>query len=112
MAVAELFALKQQLAPARTKSGSAADPKKRSLANTLRALRSCLCNLQDIAPLGQDLLTRLRLAVTDDYERKASKKARYRPPNPDKKPLGDPEIRKLTAEEKESLNALTAQTAA
>jgi hypothetical protein len=112
MAVAELFALKQQLAPARTQSDSAADPKKRSLANTLRALRSCLCNLQDIAAAGQDLLTRLRLAVTDNYVRNSSKTARYRPPNPDKKPLGDPDIRKLTPDEKENLDALTAQTAA
>ena len=35
------------------------------------------------------------LAVTDSYQRKKPKRARYRRPNPDKKPLGDPKIRPL-----------------
>ena len=38
MAVAELFALKEQLATARGRQGSTAEPTKRSLANTMRAL--------------------------------------------------------------------------
>ena len=50
MAVAELFALKEQLAPTRARPGcsirSATDPKRRSFANTMRALRSCLRNLE------------------------------------------------------------------
>lgn len=115
MAVAELFALKEQLAPAQTASDSntpPTDPRKRSLANTMRALRSCLRHLQDIPQAGQDLPTRLRLAVTDNYIRKASKKARYRPPNPDKKPLGDPKIRTLTTQEKKKLDALAPKTTA
>ncbi len=112
MAVAELFALKEQLAPMRGRSGShnqAVDPKKRSLANTMRALRSCLSHLKDIPAAGEDLPTRLRVAVTDSYHRTSSKQARYRPPNPDKKPLGDPQIRKLTAQDKKKLYALTAE---
>lgn len=112
MAVAELFALKEQLAPARIKSGThdpPADPKKRSLAKTMRALRSCLNNLTQIPTTGDDLPARLRLAVTDCYTRKSSKQARYRPPNPDKKPLGNPKIRKLTAPEKKKLDALTSK---
>jgi hypothetical protein len=42
---------------------------------------------------------------------KSSKKARYRPPNPDKKPLGDPKLRKLNDQERKKLNALAAQKA-
>jgi hypothetical protein len=110
MTIAELFALKEQLAP--TSSETAAknpspDPKKRSLANTMRALRFCLTHLKDVPAPGEDVQSRLRRAVTDSYIRKSSKHARYRPPNPDKKPLGDPQIRKLTAQEKKTLDALT-----
>jgi len=110
MAVAELFALKEQLATRSLKSNtgecggdSVGDPAKRSLANTMRALRGCLRNLNDIPAPGEDLASLLRKAVTDSYVRKASKKARYRPPNPDKKPLGDPQLRPLTPQEKKDL---------
>jgi hypothetical protein len=110
MAVAELFALKEQLAV--TGNGALAerrppDPKKRSLANTIRALRYCLTHLKDIPEPGEDIRSRLRRAVTDSYVRTSSKRARYRPPNPDKKPLGNPKIRRLTPEEVKKLNALT-----
>ncbi len=109
MAVAELFALKEQMATTSSKSNAriSPDPKKRSLANTIRAIRYCLLHLQDISEPGADLWSRLRLAITDSYVRRSSKRARYRPPNPDKKPLGDPKIRKLTAKEKKKLDKLT-----
>jgi hypothetical protein len=110
MAVAELFALKEQLAVTSSKSNAKtppADPKKRSLANTIRAIRHCLLHLKDISEPGADLQSRLRRAVTDSYVRTSSKRARYRPANPDKKPLGDPKIRKLTAKEKKKLETLT-----
>src|SRR5271163_937468 len=93
MAVAELFALKEQLATNLPKSGAGGcegDPAKRSLAKTIRALRGCLKKLKEQPAPGEDLASQLRQAVTDSYVRKASKRARYRPPNPDKKPLGDP----------------------
>src|SRR5262249_14653550 len=96
MVVAELFALKEQLAPA-VKRSPAPDPKRRSLANTMRALRYCLTHLNDVPAPGEELPSRLQAAVTDSYVRKSSKRARYRPPNPDKKPLGNPKIRRLTA---------------
>jgi Transposase DDE domain len=123
MAVAELWALKEQLAKrtqgivrnARSKRRVRAsvreyDPRQRSLAKTMRALRWCLRNLREEA--GQDLADRLGTAVTDAYERQSSKKARYRPANPDKKPLGDPKLRALTAEEKEKLKSLQQPLAA
>ncbi len=103
MAVAELFALKEQISPARSKGRLSANPAKRSLANTMRALRHCLVHLRDVPGTGQDLRTRLRHAVTDDYVRKSSKKAHYRPPNPDKKPLGRPKLSKITAQHRKQL---------
>jgi hypothetical protein len=112
MAVAELFALKEQLKPAGNARRSTTDPRKRSLANTVRALRRCLRHLRDIPQSGPDLLTRLRQAVTDDYLRTSSKKARYRPPNPDKKPLGDPKLYKITAQHRNQINVLEHKIAA
>jgi hypothetical protein len=106
MAVAELFALKEQLGKPPRKSGvggKSGDPLKRSLAQTMRALRGCLAKLRERPEPGKDLASHLRDAVTDSYKRKASKKARYRRANPDKKPLGDPKVRRLTTEEKQCL---------
>lgn len=106
MAVAELFASKEQLAKPRPKSRTDVHPRdaaKRSLANTMRALRSCMRKLDQVPAPGENLSTLLQEALTDSYQRKSSKKARYRPPNPDKKPLGEPAIRKLTAQEMEKL---------
>ena len=115
MAVAELFALKEQLAPRRAAAkddAPPADPRKRSLANTVRALRNCLKELADTPKAGCDLRTQLRKAVTDSYHRKSSKKARYHPPNPDKKPLGDPKLRKLSDKERKKLKQISAETTA
>jgi hypothetical protein len=112
MAVAELLALKEQLSPNETgtrRKSARTDPCKRSLAQTVRALRTCLNNLRQSPAEGQDLCTRLRNALTDDYHRTSSKRARYRPRNPDKKPLGDPKIRKLTANDRQKLRALEPQ---
>lgn len=110
MAVAELFALKEQLARRRSPR-TPADPARRSLAQTMRALRRSLRNLREIPPPGTNLLTQLRDAITDGYERRKSKRARYRPPNPDKKPLGDPPLRRLTPQEHHKLQALEEQLA-
>jgi len=108
MAVAELFALKEQLAPRkrpRPKSNPPPNPKKRSLATTVRAIRTCLVHPTAKPKPGKDLLSRLQIAVTDSYRRRKPKRARYRPPNPDKNPLGNPEIRQMTREEKKKLDA-------
>jgi len=110
MTIAELFAQKEQLVSAGSNStpdDQLPDPKKRSLANTMRALRHCLSHLKETPEPGKDLLQQLRHAVTDNYKRTSSKRARYRPPNPDKKPLGNPTIRKLNTKQKKKLDALT-----
>jgi hypothetical protein len=112
MAVAELFALKEQLAkrpPKSGKKGRAGDPIQRSLARTMRALRKCLRNLSDSPAPGDDLASQLRDAITDSYCRKVPKRARYRPPNPDKKPLGDPKVRRVTQQEKQALKRAEAR---
>lgn len=106
MAVAELFALKEQLVKRAEKTRlrqPTPDPAKRSLANTMRAIRGCMRDRHEIPDPGQDLKTLLAQAVTDSYQRRGSKRARYRPPNPDKKPLGKPQVRKITAQEKKQL---------
>lgn len=113
MAIAELFALKEQLSkkPSRSRREQPADPVKRSLANTMRAIRRCIRKPDKTPAQGKDLPTLLRNAVTDSYQRKAPKRARYRPPNPDKKPLGDPKLRTLTAAEKKKLRELNEKLA-
>jgi hypothetical protein len=87
-------------------------PIKRSLAETMRALRWCLRNLNEASEKGRGLPERLREALIDDYQRRSSKRARYRPPNPDKKTLGDPKIRVLTRQEKKKLRRIEADLAA
>jgi hypothetical protein len=103
MAYAELIALREQIpSPAvKGKSGQDYDPRDRSLANTIRALRKGMRNLnKDCAP-EDGLLYQLSLATVQRYENRTDKRARYRPKNPDEKPLGDPTVRKMTAEERE-----------
>jgi len=115
MAVAELFALKEQLRPRSSRAAPEnppPDPKRRSLANTVRALRYCLTHLSETPTHGRTLHQQLRNAITDGYLRKSPKRARYRPPNPDKKPLGDPKIHSLTVKAKKKLNAQSSQNIA
>jgi len=44
--------------------------------------------------------TCIRDAVIQQYNNTTDKKARYRPKNPDKMPLGDPQIRNLEPSER------------
>jgi hypothetical protein len=115
MAVAELFALREQLAARRSadhRHRKPIDPSRRSLANTIRALRRCLHALDSIPAADADLPTLLRRAITDSYQRKKPKGARYRPPNPDKKPLGAPQVRKITLRQKKQLQKCLEKMAA
>lgn len=115
IAVVELFALKEQLAQQADRSRNqeqAADPAKRSLANAMRAIRGCMRDRDGIPEPGRDLATLLGDAVTDSYDRKKPKAARYRPPNPDKKPIGAPKVRRLTAQEKKQLREIETKMAA
>ena len=64
----------------------------------MRAIRRCIRKSHQVPSPQDNLQSALRDAVTDNYERKASKRIGYVPPNPDKKPLGDPDVRKVTDE--------------
>ena len=115
MAFAELIALREQLRKddeSPTEPEHDYDPKDRSLANTIRALRRCMRNLnRDVDP-SSDLLSELAEALVQKYENRTDKRARYRPPNPDKKPLGDPNVTKFTPEVRRKLAQLAERIAA
>jgi hypothetical protein len=112
MAFAELIALREQIPednPRDTKKQSY-DTKDRSLASTMRALRHCMRNLNKFSDPNDDLLYRLSRALVPKYNNNTDKKSRYRPKNPDKKPLGDPKIRKLNAAERDKLKNHTRES--
>ena len=106
MAVAELIALREQLGT-EADSNEDYDPRERSLANTMRALRTCMRRLHKH---DDGLLHALSQALVQRYNNRTDKRARYRPPNPDKKPLGDPTITKMTAEQRKKLKQLNPKT--
>ena len=115
MAFAELIALREQIPSDKKRqpqSVPAYDTKDRSLANTMRALRKCMRNLNKYADPDADLLSQLSRALVQKYNNRTDKRARYRPKNPDKKPIGEPTVRKLNREEREKLRETNQRTAA
>ena len=114
MACAELIALREQIRndhDGETQSQHDYETTERSLANTMRALRKCMRNLNKYADASNDLLLQLSTALVQKYNNHTDKKARYRPKNPDKKPLGEPTIRKLNRKERRKLREINEQTA-
>jgi hypothetical protein len=103
MAVAELLALRQQIPAEDDDSIDDYDPIDRSLAETMRALRNSMRNINKRPKPEEGLLHQLSQALVQRYDNRTDKRSRYRPKNPDKKPLGDPTIRKMTAEERRKL---------
>jgi len=117
MAVAELLAIKEQISTKPSdvqveNSSATYTPKKRSLAKTMRAIYGCFDELQETPDPGEDLLTQLAKAVTDDYQRSSSKKARYRPRNSKQKDLKAPKVRKVERTERQRLKSFEAKNAA
>jgi len=114
MAFAELIALREQIPndrESKTQRQQEYDTKDRSLANTVRALRTCMRNLNKHGDLSSDLLSELSGALVQKYSNRADKQARYRPKNPDKKPLGEPNVRKLKRKERQTLKTMNQQMA-
>jgi hypothetical protein len=114
MACAELVALREQIRDdhdSETQSQHDYETKERSLANIMRALRKCMRNLNKYTDASNDLLLQLSIALVQKYNNRTDKKARYRPKNSDKKPLGEPTIRKLNREERRKLRQIDEQTA-
>lgn len=112
MAVAELLALREQIAAKEAASGDAYDPIDRSLAKTMRALRTCMRRLDKRPRDENGLWHQLSQALIQRYENHTDKRSRYRPKNPDKKPLGDPDVRKMTTTEREKLRQIKQNQAA
>jgi hypothetical protein len=112
MAVAELFALREQMAVGRDEQSPDYDPCDRSLANTMRALRRSMRNLAQHCDPSENLLKELSRAKVQRYQNRTSKRARYRPTNPDKKPLGEPTVRKPNAVERATLTTYDHRLAA
>ena len=111
MAVAELIALREQVTAASEPDGNADyDPKDRSLANTMRALRKCMRQLHKFPEPDDDLLQRLSQASVQRYNNHTDKRARYRPKNPDKQPLGDPNVKKLSTEQRRKIKQFQKNT--
>lgn len=113
MAVAELLAIGEQLLDSREGS-SDYTPQDRSLAGTMRAIYDCLDELSEVVPRGEDLFSRLAAALTDRYQRKSSKKARYRPRQSEKKKkkIKPPKIRSMNEFEREKLKQMGLTVAA
>jgi hypothetical protein len=103
MAVAELLALHAQIAAEQKGQATAYTPQDRSLANTIRALRRSMRDLAAYCDSSESLLKELAQAKVQRYTNRTDKRARYRPANPDKKPLGEPTVRKINAAERKTL---------
>ncbi len=74
----QLFAVKEQLAVGQP-------PTRSSAAMAIHAIREVFHSWSEIPSRGTSLKSKLRHAITDQYERsKKSKQARYRPDNKDK----------------------------
>ena len=76
MAFAELIALRQQIPNGHenpTQADQDYDTKDRSLANTMRALRKCLRNLNKYADPNRDLLWQLSRALVQKYNNRTDK---------------------------------------
>lgn len=106
MAVAELLALREQVAASQRKKRSQYTPHDRSLAEAVRALRYCMRNPSSRPKNEQPLRNSLQAALVERYTPRADKRSRYRPRNPDKKPLGDPNILPFTQQHRDRLHEL------
>lgn len=106
MAFAELAALREQIpdpVPNSQLSMETYDTADRSLANTMRALRGCMRNVHAKPARDGDLFSQLQNAKVQKYKHHGERGARYRPKNPDMKPLGEPRVRKITPYERQQL---------
>ena len=68
-------------------------------------------NLNKYPLPSNELLHQLSQAIVQKYDNHTDKKARYRPKNPDKKPLGDPDVRKMSLDERRKLRKINQELA-
>ena len=90
----QLFAVKEQLAIGQPPTHSSA-------ARAIHAIRDVFPHWSEIPTKGTSLKSKLRQAVTDQYQRsKESQQARYRPDNKDKPSAGKPNLINATRQHK------------
>lgn len=113
MTAVELCAMKEQLseprdAPALRESSNTLPVISRSLASSVRAIRSALASLNAPSFHSQSLSDQLKSAVVSrSHADPKRKQCRYRPPNTDhNRPLGSPQLRQLQKDEKQKLRRL------
>lgn len=104
LTMVQLFAVKERLALGEP-------PQHSSVALALRILREMLDRRLEPPAPGEDLRARLREATTDHYQRKRSKRARYRPAYKDKPSAGNPKIIKAQRKHKRFLQQYLEQAA-
>ena len=97
--MAHLFAVKEQLDVGQP-------PDHTSTALALHVVRDVLFHWCEIPKKGEDMTSQLRLAVHDSYERRSSKKARYRPNKKDTPSAGKPKITTATDTHTQKLERL------
>jgi len=112
MAVAELLAIREQVAAATRRRKSTYTPRDMSLASVMRAIRNVMRQPDRVPEPHNILAEALATAVVQRYNRRSPQRARYRPHNPDKKPLGDPIVRPLRAAHRQKWRDLTEKIAA
>ena len=113
MAFAELLGTRRQIPDKPKKNGDREYRiTDRSLAETVRAIRTAMVAPDKKPEPGMGLVNQLKEAIVQRYNNKTDKKSRYQRPNPDKKPLKDPDIRKINALERKRLRELDIKIAA
>jgi hypothetical protein len=85
LAMIQLHAVKEQIELGEP-------PQNSSAALAIRVIREMFDRRSEPSEPGDDLTARLQAATNDAYNRKGSKKARYRPHNKDKPAAGEPKI--------------------
>jgi hypothetical protein len=106
LTIVQLFALKEQM------KLSQADSTRLSVAGALRELRKTCSDLSYDDAESDDFETRLRFALTDNYVRKSSKTARYKPKRKHPPSCGLPIIVNGDSEQRKTARALAQKTAA
>jgi IS4 transposase len=106
LAVLKMFTLKEQMVSRK------ADPKKLSFAQSLRAVRQSLDQLNGRPQNEGGLKGLLKAALLDTYERKALKAGRYKPSRKDTPKCGAPVVVRAGPKHREKMKTLGLQIAA
>lgn len=82
------------------------EPRKRSVANVLRAFRRPMQEYKSTPDEGEDMDSLVAKAIKDNYQRKSSKAGRDHPRKKKKRRLGEPKITLATAEQRKAVRQL------